>query len=168
MFVVIEKLGKVIYEDEIDKDRVVLGRGSSCDIRIKEDCISREHLLLERDEERLNLKLLASNNWVILDGKKVLTSESYPFFEFNTVMLPGDMEVRITFEKKEETESENSFTVEPKIRERSQINSPRAAREKNSKLNRIEASDILFGLMGASVVVFWAYYLSTSQIPFMN
>ena len=172
MFVVIEKQGEIIHDVEIDKDSVIIGRGSGSDIRIKEDCISRKHLLLQRDGDRLFIQLLAPQNWIVLDGKKVLDSEQYPFFEFNTVMLPGDMKVRIAFEKPEEdAEVDPSINITPLIREQRESTRSLPREEPNSKKGskkKIEAADILFGLMGISVVIFWAYYLLTSKIPFID
>ena len=68
----------IIYEGElegqrwiIDQDRMVIGRGSSCDITLPERQISRQHAQIERDGAGYWLRDLQSKNRTYVNGQEV-------------------------------------------------------------------------------------------------
>jgi hypothetical protein len=68
----------IVYEGElegqrwiIDQDRMVIGRGSSCDITLPERQISRQHAQIERDGAGYWLRDLQSKNRTYVNGQEV-------------------------------------------------------------------------------------------------
>jgi len=60
----------------LDADKVVIGRSRSCDIRLREDTVSRLHAALVWKEGRLVLEDLGSSNGTYLNGVRVLEPQS--------------------------------------------------------------------------------------------
>jgi len=60
----------------IDKEKVIIGRGSSCDVVIPERQVSREHAQIERVDEGFLLRDLNSKNGTYVNGQQV---SSEPF-----------------------------------------------------------------------------------------
>ena len=54
-----------------DSEEVIIGRDSSCDVRIDAQSISREHCAIERDDAGLFLRDLDSTSGTMLDGKTI-------------------------------------------------------------------------------------------------
>lgn len=95
MFVSIRQGEKVLIEKDCDKDQVIVGRSSSCDISIDSDYISRNHLEIKKDGSKLFIKDISTSNWISYDSKK-LSKESYEqYFEFMELVLPGDFIVKV-------------------------------------------------------------------------
>jgi hypothetical protein len=68
----------IVYEGElegqrwiIDRDRMVIGRGTDCDIVIPKRQISRHHALVERDQDGYLLRDLGSKNGTCVNGQEV-------------------------------------------------------------------------------------------------
>jgi len=68
----------VVYEGElegqrwiIDQDRVIIGRGSDCDIVLPERPVSRQHAQIERDDDGYLLRDLASKNGTYVNSQEV-------------------------------------------------------------------------------------------------
>ena len=68
----------VVYEGElegqrwiIDRDRVIIGRGSDCDIIVPERRVSRQHAQIERDADGYLLRDLGSKNGTYANGQEV-------------------------------------------------------------------------------------------------
>jgi uncharacterized RDD family membrane protein YckC len=57
----------------LTSDKVVVGRSRSCDIRLKEDTVSRLHAVLLWQGEALMLEDLGSSNGTFVNGERVLT-----------------------------------------------------------------------------------------------
>ena len=68
----------VVYEGElegqrwiIDRDRVIIGRGSDCDIIVPERRVSRQHAQIERDADGYLRRDLGSKNGTYANGQEV-------------------------------------------------------------------------------------------------
>ncbi len=68
----------IVYEGEmegqrwiIDQERVVIGRGSDCDIVLPKRQISRQHAQIERDDGGYLLRDLESKNGTYVNGREV-------------------------------------------------------------------------------------------------
>ncbi len=60
----------------LDADKVVIGRSRSCDIRLREDTVSRLHAALLWQEGELILEDLGSSNGTYLNGIRVLEPQT--------------------------------------------------------------------------------------------
>lgn len=65
------RLGETIFA--LDSEKVVIGRSRSCDIRLREDTVSRLHAAFALRDGALVLEDLGSSNGTYLNGDRVLT-----------------------------------------------------------------------------------------------
>ncbi len=65
------RLGETIFA--LDSEKVVIGRSRSCDIRLREDTVSRLHAAFVLRDGALVLEDLGSSNGTYLNGERVLT-----------------------------------------------------------------------------------------------
>ncbi|MBI4230802.1 MAG: FHA domain-containing protein, partial [Planctomycetes bacterium] len=70
MFLISEHEGKPL-EYEVRKDVVTIGRDVSCDISLNSTSVSRFHVQMKRDGDRLTVKDLGSRNGTRVNGAKV-------------------------------------------------------------------------------------------------
>ncbi len=68
----------IVYEGKlegqrwiIDRERIVIGRGSDCDIVLPERQASRQHVAIERGEDGYLLRDLGSKNGTFVNGREV-------------------------------------------------------------------------------------------------
>lgn len=68
----------IVYEGEpegqrwiVDRERMVIGRGSDCDIVLPERPVSRHHAVIERDGGNFYLRDLGSKNGTYVNGHEV-------------------------------------------------------------------------------------------------
>ena len=64
------RLGELTFP--LDEDKVVIGRSRSCDVRLREDTVSRLHAAFVWRDARLVLEDLGSSNGTYLNGARVL------------------------------------------------------------------------------------------------
>ncbi len=88
---VLGKDGSVIHSGEYVKDKIVLGRILSADLRIDDPRVSRIHALIETKNEGIVLTDLASSHGTFINGKKVIESK----IKFGDTIRLGFIEVKI-------------------------------------------------------------------------
>lgn len=114
MKIIIKDDEETYFDGFIHKDTVVVGRGSSCDVRCLRDVVSRKHFQIKIEDQQIFIKRLSSKTWVLLD-EKVLDSQTYvPYFEFSDLRLPGDITVKIFIEEGA-AEEQNQLRKPPKF-----------------------------------------------------
>ncbi len=89
---VLGKDGVVIHTGEFIKDKIVMGRILSADLRIDDPRVSRIHALIEIKDEDIVLTDLASSHGTFLNGKKVIESK----LKFGDSIRLGFVELKIT------------------------------------------------------------------------
>ena len=89
------RLGEVTYA--LDADKVVIGRSRTCDIRLREDTVSRLHAAFVWQEGNLVIEDLGSSNGTYLNGsrvlepQKVVTGDVVRFGELRGTVERGDL-----------------------------------------------------------------------------
>ncbi len=63
--------GKIIQEQPINRDRILIGRDDLCDIRITSDLVSRHHALLVNSSTGMKIVDLGSTNGTFVDGRQI-------------------------------------------------------------------------------------------------
>jgi hypothetical protein len=96
--------GKVIFDNEIDQESVVLGRGSDCDVRCINEAISRRHLEIKFEDGEVFIKNLSKNNWTMFNDSNIPNDEYTQYFAFYELILPGELEVKINIEEEAKAE----------------------------------------------------------------
>jgi type II secretory pathway predicted ATPase ExeA len=65
--------GEVVQDFELADTRALIGRSDFCDIQLEENCVSRQHALLVRDEDALILFDLRSKNRTFVNSTEITT-----------------------------------------------------------------------------------------------
>lgn len=73
------KEGKRV-EHSFDKNEIVVGRGKDCDLRIIADGVSRQHVKIYKEGNRLVIEDLGSSNGTFINEKKITKEEFTTFF----------------------------------------------------------------------------------------
>ena len=63
--------GKIIQEQPLNRDRILIGRDELCDIRITSDLVSRHHALLVNSSKGIKIIDLGSTNGTFVDGRQI-------------------------------------------------------------------------------------------------
>src|SRR3989338_585902 len=95
--------GKIIQSGEFVKDKIVIGRVLSADLRIDDARVSRIHALLESRNDELVITDLASSHGTFVNGKKIVESR----LKFGDRFKLGFVEIQL------ENGSGNVFRVAP-------------------------------------------------------
>lgn len=99
---------KIVFDNDVKKDNIILGRGSDCDIRVISEAISRHHIEIKSEEGKVYIKNLSKSNWFILNDEKVSDNEFIEYFDFYQLVLPGNIEVKVVLEDEEALKQINS------------------------------------------------------------
>ncbi len=83
-------------EIELDRPRMILGRGESADIHIDSVSVSSEHACLELDGKGFGIRDLASTNGVRVNGAEVISTE----LKHGDRILLGDCELQYVVEER--------------------------------------------------------------------
>jgi hypothetical protein len=83
--------GKVQYSSEFVKEKIVLGRILSADVRIDDPRVSRIHALLEIRDSTVSLTDLASTHGTYVNGEKIVEHK----IKFGDVIRLGFQEIRV-------------------------------------------------------------------------
>jgi hypothetical protein len=65
--------GEVVQDFELEGTRALIGRSDFCDVHLDENCVSRQHALLVRDEDALILFDLRSRNRTFVNSNEITT-----------------------------------------------------------------------------------------------
>lgn len=72
-----------IQKFEVEKNSVLIGRGSGCDIQIKVEGISRQHCRIELDPRgEFLITDLGSTNGVLIDNQRIPANKTVPYMAF--------------------------------------------------------------------------------------
>ncbi len=103
--------GKNIQNFDIDKDTLILGRSSGCDIQVDSQFVSREHLEISKNYYGdIFIKDISSNNWVSYNNEQIEKNEAVQYFAFAVLVLPGDFVVEIITSADENSSENRSLT----------------------------------------------------------
>lgn len=86
-------------EIELDRSRLIIGRGESADIRLNSASVSSEHAALELDSTGFGIRDLASTNGVRVNGGEVISGD----LKHGDRILLGDCELQYVVEKRTQT-----------------------------------------------------------------
>ena len=95
MIVSVKHISKKEVEYNLDKEIVILGRSGSCDITIESDNISRTHLEIKIEEQKLLIRDASSKNWVSYDGEQLSKEVFVQYFDFMPLILPDSYTITI-------------------------------------------------------------------------
>ncbi len=92
------KLGKISDQAYIKAETFVIGRAPECDLPIPTDVLSRRHLKVYLEEDRIFIKDLGSTNGTFLEGEQLEPNEKYEYQTGNKLYLDANKEcvLRIT------------------------------------------------------------------------
>ncbi len=88
---VLGKDGAILHSGEFIKDKIVLGRILSADLRIDDPRVSRIHALIEQKGDGIVLTDLASSHGTFVNGKKVVESK----VQFGDTIRVGFIELKL-------------------------------------------------------------------------
>lgn len=161
---------EIVFDAQVEKSSIIIGRGSDCDIRCINEVISRKHLEITKNEDQLKIKNLSKNNWIILNDEKINHNDYIDFFDFYQLQLPGNIEISISQESEDvleelrsvssnidisENESTSSETINKKnMFSRKQKNTAHDERDKNKANELLKMSGILFVVIVAILFQF--------------
>ncbi len=89
---VLDEKGKTVHASEFVKEKIVLGRILSADVRIDDPRVSRIHALVEVRNGVIHITDLASSHGTFVNGKKVVESK----LSFGDSLKLGNIEVKIS------------------------------------------------------------------------
>ena len=93
------KIGKDIYQEEVESQSFVVGRSSGSDIKIDLEIISRKHLQVFFENECIKIEDLGSTNGTFLNGTKIKPHKEYEY-KINDKLLVKGAGLRCNFEIK--------------------------------------------------------------------
>lgn len=79
---------------EIDKSEFIIGRGTNADVVVNDKSISREHLRVKIENNKLNVQDIKSMNGTYILGRRMMTGQFLPV-ENNCILTFGESRVRI-------------------------------------------------------------------------
>lgn len=90
MLITVKHSAKKKKDYDLEKDVVIIGRSSQCDITITSDNISRQHLEIKSEEGKVLIKDMSRKNWVSYDNEQLPKETYVQYFNFIDLMLPDD------------------------------------------------------------------------------
>ncbi len=119
---VIGEDGKIVHASEFVKEKIVLGRILSADVRIDDPRVSRIHALIEVRNGNVLITDLASSHGTYVNGKKVVESK----LTFGDTLKLGHIEIKVSKGSGVAMSSQPSFEGRPVFEgEATQIDIPR-------------------------------------------
>lgn len=171
---------EIVFDAQVEKSSIIIGRGSDCDIRCINEVISRKHLEITKTEDQLQIKNLSKNNWIILNDEKINHNDYIDFFDFYQLQLPGNIDVSISQESEDvleelrsvssnidisENESTSSVSTDKKsMFSRDQKNGINDKRDKNEVKELLKMSGILFIVIVAIIFQFRNVLMPSEEV----
>ncbi len=119
---VIGEDGKIVHASEFVKEKIVLGRILSADVRIDDPRVSRIHALIEVRNGNVLITDLASSHGTFVNGKKVVESK----LSFGDTLKLGYIEIKVSKGSGVAMSSQPSFEGRPVFDgESTQVDIPR-------------------------------------------
>jgi len=117
LYIVVKKKGILVKVFPFDKEEILIGRESSCDVILTDPLVSRKHCVLKKEGEEIFIKDENSKNGTFLNYKKIISAkfqkgDKIGIGNFEIEIIEGDeipdemtKEIKsIWFDKKEEIE----------------------------------------------------------------
>jgi len=117
LYIVVKKKGILVKVFPFDKEEILIGRESSCDVILMDPLVSRKHCVLKKEGEEIFIKDENSKNGTFLNYKKIISAkfqkgDKIGIGNFEIEIIEGDeipdemtKEIKsIWFDKKEEIE----------------------------------------------------------------
>lgn len=95
MIIVVKHIAKKEVEHNIDKKIVLIGRSDASDIVIDSSNISRLHLEVKIEEDKIFIKDTSAKNWVSYNGEQLSKTEFIQYFDFMPLVLPDNYTIGI-------------------------------------------------------------------------
>ena len=94
----------------LNQDRIIIGRGSSCDITLNSPGISRSHLQFSCEGKNIFVENISGSNWAKISDEKMEIKKAYACTKSCLIMLPGKISliVESTIEGKDKEETLSS------------------------------------------------------------
>ncbi|MCO4754417.1 MAG: FHA domain-containing protein [Bacteriovoracaceae bacterium] len=138
MRVKIQEQQKTLTDLSTDKTLITIGRGSECDIRILNQNISRSHLQIKKENGKVYISNISSNNWFGLNEDKLTTDEWVELLDTHTLLLPGELQVFITLDKSKndiaDNEPTNSYNYESDLTGELELDTKRKKTKRKTKV----------------------------------
>lgn len=168
-------------EIEIEKFPVIIGRGRDCDIVIASDHISRKHLEIQCNDEKVFIKDLTLSNWVSYNNDKLPKGEYIQYYDFAPLVLPSGHQLSVVLPKNEKLEIEEpdvtslgklpihdrklspQYKEENALEKKSKSNQTRQAKTKAAPKNM--KTSIILAIIICLVFVSYMYYDFDSKSP---
>lgn len=106
---------KLIFPDgrtqeyTFDKNTVVIGRSKHSDVVIPSDSISRKHLRFFKIGSEVYVEVVAKDNWIALNGKKIENFPRQLYFDTMKIQLPGKIKVSLSDPELEQNKMKKDF-----------------------------------------------------------
>ncbi len=70
--------GELVLSHTVVDQRIIIGRGSDCDIRLNESTVSRQHAEITHDANGISIKRLSTTGFLVVNGEEVETALLQP------------------------------------------------------------------------------------------
>lgn len=165
------KDGDTIVDVEVKRSSAVLGRKSNSDIRIDSEHISRTHIEIKLEREKLFLKKASSKNWVVVNDVPLGDGHWIQCCSGDKIELPDGFSLQL--------DKGQSLAVSPKKVDigartggsfgKTSVLEPKSAENKTFlKTKKSELSKATFGILILGCAVFVGVYLFGSGAPFSS
>jgi pSer/pThr/pTyr-binding forkhead associated (FHA) protein len=86
------------HQYQFDKNKIIIGRSSECDIVLKQDGMSRKHLIIEVKDETIYITDLNSANGVLINNEKIPPEQATEYLTFLPLSICANTQIQITID----------------------------------------------------------------------
>lgn len=163
------KDGGAVVDVEVKRNCAVLGRKLNSDIRVDSEHISRKHLEIKLEREKLFLKKASSQNWVLVNGVPLGDGHWIQCGEGDKIELPDGFHLAL---EKGDSFAISKKTVDFSVKPAGSLGKPSGFKRETGKRKvfqnkKNDLSKTLFGALivgGAALGAFYHFDLGTSPI----